>query len=72
MDFIYCNVAGKMVPLSVDEYVGLTQFLYMMKPNIRTHYGALFDAYTRAGMEGNLLKLFSESPEVRKVLYVNK
>lgn len=71
MDFIYWNKAKDMVP-SIDEYGGLTEFLYMMKPNIRIHYTDLVDAYARAVMEDNLLNLFSESLRVRKVLYVNK
>lgn len=57
--------------VNVDEKVGLTEFQYMMKPDIDS-FQDLLQTYTEAGMKDNILKLLSDSPQTSDNLEVNK
>lgn len=66
MECIDCNLVNQMLQMNVDENVGLTEVLFMMKPNV-TSFRNLFQAYKGASMKDNILKLCSDSPEVSGV-----
>lgn len=71
MEYIECYIADQPVHNNVDNTVGLTEFQYMMKPDIQS-FENLVEAYFAAGMKNNIYNIFLDSAEVREVLYLNK